>query len=246
MTEFLVALAAFLCLMISAFGSLLWHKRLPSKHSEDDTITVVRLVTNIFVVMTSLALGLMLNSAKNTFETDNRNIHTLATDLILLDRTVREMGPDGDETHRHLVEYVQTALKEPNMLEEDPRAGASLDEAGTSLRAVRVSDDVKIALWNDARELYRQVVQQRWVVLDAASRTIPTPLIVMLIAWLSIIFAGFGYRAPSNAVVACSFFIAALFISGALYLIFDMDTPATGLIKVSNGPFERALMYIQR
>jgi hypothetical protein len=245
-TELLVALAALLCLLISAFGSLLWHKRLPFNHLEDDTITVVRLVTNIFVVMTSLALGLMLNSAKNTLETNNRNIHTLATDLILLDRTIREMGPVGDDAHQHLVEYVETALKDSNILEEDPKAGAFLDAAGASLRAIHASDDVKTALSNDARELYRQVVQQRWVLVDASSRTIPTPLMVMLIAWLSVIFAGFGYRAPSNPIVAGSFFIAALFISGALYLIFDMDTPATGLIKVSNGPFERALTHFQR
>ena len=99
---------------------------------------------------------------------------------------------------------------------------------------------------NDARQLYRNVLRQRWVVVAASGGTIPTPLIVMLIAWLSLIFASFGYRAPRNAVVATSFVLAALLISGALYLILDMDTPATGLIQTSNGPFEKALAQFQR
>jgi hypothetical protein len=52
-------------------------------------------VANLFVVMTSLVLGLMLNSAKNTFETNNRDIRTLATELILLDRTLRALSPES-------------------------------------------------------------------------------------------------------------------------------------------------------
>jgi hypothetical protein len=37
---------------------------LPAYYRHDDTLNVVRLIANIFVVMTSLVLGLMINSAK--------------------------------------------------------------------------------------------------------------------------------------------------------------------------------------
>src|SRR5262249_37410346 len=125
--------------------------------------------------MTSLVLELMMNSAKDTFETNNRDIRTLATKLILLDRTMRALGPEAEDARRHLVEYVQTSLKGANILEEDPQAEASLEAAGTSLRAIRVSGEQKVALWNDARQLYRQVVRQRWVVIDQYGGADPTP-----------------------------------------------------------------------
>src|SRR5215831_16421285 len=128
--------------------------------------------------MTALVLGLMLNSAKNTFETNNRDIRTLATELILLDRKLRALSPEAEDARRHLVEYVQTSLKGANILEEDPQAEASLEAAGTGLRALRVSDEQKVALWNDARQLYREVVAQHWVVLDEYGGTIPRPLII--------------------------------------------------------------------
>jgi hypothetical protein len=220
--------------------------RLPSEHSQDDTRSVVRLVANLFVVMTSLVLGLMLNSAKNTFETNNRDIRTLATELILLDRTMRALGPEAEDARRHLVEYVQTSLNRSNILEEDPQAEASLEAAGSSLRAIRVSDEQKVALWNDARQLYRQVVQQRWVVLDQYGGTIPPPLITVVILWLAIIFASFGYRAPHNTIVTTSFLLAALLISATLYLILDMDTPASSMTQASSLPFQRALAQLQR
>jgi hypothetical protein len=233
-------------MMGAAVLGLFSKTRPPSEHLQDDTRSMVRLVANLFVVMTSLVLGLMLNSAKNTLDTNNRNLRTLATEIILLDRTMRALGPETEDARRHLVGYIQTAVKEANILEENPDAEASLDAAGTSLRAIRVSDEQKVELWNDARQLYRQVVRQRWVAIDAAGATIPTPLIIVLILWVVFIFAGFGYGAPRNTTVTALFFLAALLISAALYLIVDMDTATTGMIEASNVPFERALAQLQR
>jgi hypothetical protein len=245
LTEFLIAAVAFLTIAGAAclgfLASAGTRSLLPDKTGE-----VVRLVANLFVVMTSLILGLMLNSAKNTLEMNNRNIHALATQLILLDRTLRALGPEAEPVRRGLTEYVQTSLREANILEEDPRAEAALDAAGAALRAIKGTDEQNIALWNDASQLYRQAVQQRWVLVDASGGTIPRPLIVMLILWLAVIFASFGYRAPRSAVVAVSILLAAALVSGALYLIFDMDTPASGLIQTSNVPFQRALAQLQR
>jgi hypothetical protein len=149
--ELLVAIVAFVCLMCGAFVGLLWGPRLYAKSLHDDTRTIVTLVANILVVMTALLLGLMMNSAKNTQETNTRNIHALATNLILLDRTMRALGPESDAARRDLVDYIQTSLKQANILEEDPQAEAFLDAAGADLRAIRVSDDQQVALWNDAR-----------------------------------------------------------------------------------------------
>jgi hypothetical protein len=247
LSESVVTALALLSMMGAALLGLFSKTRPSSEHLQDDPRGVVRVVANLFVVMTSLALGLMMNSAKNTLETNNRNIHALATDIILLDRTIRGLGPEADDARGHLVEYLQTWLKEANILEEDPQAEASLNAAGESLRAIRVSDEQKVTLWNDALLLYRQVVQERWVVIDAAGGTIPAPLIIMLILWLAVIFASFGYRAPRHTIVTASIFLAALLTSAALYLIVDMDTSSTsGMIHVSNLPLQRALAQLQR
>jgi len=246
MSEFVVAVLAFLSMMGAALLGLFGKTRLPSEHLQDDTRSMVGLVANLFVVMTALVLGLMLNSAKNTFETNNRDIRTLATELVLLDRAMRALGPEAEDARRQLVEYLQTSLKGANILEEDPQAEASLEAAGTRLRAIRVSDEQKVALWNDARQLYRQVVRQRWVVLDEYGGTIPRPLITIVMLWLAIIFASFGYRAPRNTVVTASLCLAALLISAAIYLILDMDTPSSSMTQASNVPVQRALAQLQR
>lgn len=237
---------AFLSMVGAALLGLFSRARLRSEHRQDDTSSAVRLVVSIFVVMTSLVLGLMMKAAKKTFETNNRIVHALATNLILLDRSLRGLGPEAEDARRHLVEYIQTSLKDAEVVEEDPRAEASLDAVGISLKAIRISDQQKVALWNDALILYRQVVQERWVLVDAAGGTIPAPMVIMLILWLAVIFAGFGYGAPRNAIVMASFFLAALLIAATLFLILDMDKPSSFMFKASNAPFQRALAQLQR
>jgi hypothetical protein len=234
MSEFAVALLAFLFMIGAALLGLFNKTKPPSE------------MARLFITMTGLVLGLMLNTAKNTLETNNRNIRTLATELILADRTMRGLGPEGQDARRYLVEYLQAALKGANILEEDPQEEALLEAARTSLRAIRVSDEQKVTLWHDARELLRQVVRQRWVLVDASGGTIPMPLIMLLILWLAFIFASFGYRARRNATLAGTFLVAALLLSAALYLILEMDKPFSGTFQVSNVPFQRALARLQQ
>ena len=74
-------------------------------------LDVVRLVINLFVVMTSLVLGLLINTAKNRFDAINREVHMFATDLILLDRMLQLYGDDAGETRQRLVAYVDRAAK---------------------------------------------------------------------------------------------------------------------------------------
>lgn len=246
MIENLVPVLTFLCLIGAAFAGGFIHIRSPSKQIGDDTIQVIRVVVNIFVVMTSVVLGLMLNSAKTSLETNRHNLHGLTTEIILLDRVMRAMGPETDEPRRHLVEYVKTALGETNILDLDPQAEASLEAACASLRAIKVSEDRQQALWNDARETCAHVIRERWIFVDAAGGTIPWPLLVALMTWLVLIFLGLGIRAPRNAFVATAFIAAALVLSSVLFLILEMDRPGSGLIRLGKAPFERALAQLQK
>jgi hypothetical protein len=68
----------------------------------------------------------------------------------------------------------------------------------------------------------------------------------MLVAWLMLIFASFGFRAPRNAVVIGSFLVASALMAAAVYLIIDMDAPFGGPIQVSGAPLERAVAEMQR
>jgi len=251
MHEALVGVTIFVCLAGAALCSLAIYHRFPDRHRQDDTNAIVRLIANLFVVMTSLVIGLMINSAKNTFESIDHNVHAYATQLILLDRTLRQYGPETSAVREPLGAYVQRVVSDVMPQGETPVIANRLSEhllteVGDRLSTMTPPDAAHGALLQDARQHLQKVLEQRWILIEQSEGTIPLPLIVMLVLWLMLIFGSFGFRAPRNAVVVGSFVLAAALIAGSLYLILDMDVPFSGPIQISPAPLERALTEISR
>ncbi|KJC38038.1 hypothetical protein UP09_26660 [Bradyrhizobium sp. LTSP885] len=246
MVAFVVALLIFLLLAGASLASMAVYGRLQEHHRTDDTNTSVRLVATLFVTMPSLLLGLMMNNAANTYVAIDRNLHVFATDIIMLDRTLRPLGPSADEPRHRLLAYVEHALQDVPIVRATESSEHLLDEVGTSLRSLRFDDEQKIGLWNEARSVYRQLQQQRWTFSEQADNPFPSPMIGILVAWLTLMFVTLGFRAPRNAVVISTYVAAALLISAAIYLILDMSTPFSGPIQLSDRPLVRAAEEIRR
>jgi hypothetical protein len=65
--------------------------------------------------------------------------------------------------------------------------------------------------------------------------------LLVLVFWLTIIFATFGLFAPRNATVIAMLFVCALSVSGAIFLILELDQPFEGLMQISSAPMRDAL-----
>lgn len=248
--EIVISLVIFASLMLSAFGTLLLYDKLPKRYHHEDTADVVRQIASLFVVMTSLVLGLMVNSAKNTFEEVDHNVHVFATEIILLDRTLRKYGPETDETRQHLRVYVNwaiTATAPPGdpLVMGDHVSERLLSAVGDGIDAILPSTEEQRNILQDAREEFRSVLRLRWVLLEQADGALAMPFLAMVVAWLVFVFATFGYRAPRNLVVVASLLMAAGLIAGSIYFILDMDVPFKGFIQVPDTPMRRALAELE-
>ena len=63
--------------------------------------------------------------------------------------------------------------------------------------------------------------------------------------WLTLIFMGFGlFSPPRNATLVAALFLCALSVSGAIFLILEMDDPLTGVVRISDVPMRRALSML--
>jgi hypothetical protein len=251
MRETLVGVAIFVCLAGASLTSLMVYERFPAHHRQDDTSAVVRLAANLFVVMSSLVLGLMINSAKNTFESIDHNIHAFATELILLDRSLKQYGPETEAARQPLIAYVQRIVDATSVSQKTPVVANKLSElllnnVGDQLQALTPPEARHAAVLQAATQQLQKVIEQRWVLVEQSDGIIPEPLIALLVAWLTLIFASFGFRAPCNATIVGTFIISAALAASAIYLIMDMDTPFSGPIQVSSAPLERALAELKQ
>jgi hypothetical protein len=181
----------------------------------------------------------------------DKNVHSFATDLIILDRTLRHYGPEASDVRQRLTAYLRQIANGrwgvgSSSVPEDLVAERLLDQVGDALAAIRPSDPARAELWREAQVSLQHVVWRRWSLIEESEGSIPAPFLVMLTAWLVLIFASYGYRAPRNAVVATTLVVAAFLISGAIYLVLDMDAPFSGAIQLSPAPLDRALEQVLR
>ncbi|WP_047497930.1 DUF4239 domain-containing protein [Terriglobus sp. TAA 43] len=251
MSEILIAVGIFVLLTTSSMLAMFENTRLTISHRSDETAAAVRNITSIFVVVASLVFGLMLNSAKNTYETINANVHGYATNLIILDRMLRSYGPDAESARLALRRYTEQAILKPARADDvlsntGDSTGRTLEYVGDLVARIIPADRYHDSLLQDLRQNYNHIVQQRWAIVEQSEGSTPGLLVAMLVAWLVVIFIGFGYRAPRNAMVIGTLVLSALLISGSLYLVMDMNVPFKGPIQVSDQPLRRALQEMER
>jgi len=93
----------------------------------------------------------------------------------------------------------------------------------------------------DLHDELLDVAQHHLAVIQATNGTIPLPFLYMMVAWTAMIFMSWAIFAPRNATVIAIFVICAASVSGALFLILEMDTPFDGLIAISSEPLQNAI-----
>lgn len=251
MTEIPFVLCVLGILLAAAFGARAASVRLRDHHRSEETNAIVRLIAGLFVVMTSLVFGLVINSSRASFDSLQNQVETYAAHLILMDRSLAVYGPDARDTRTLLADYVSVAIENPARVQQDHRlrdhgSEDRLAAVALALNAIVPENDQQAWLIASVRDQYQHILEQRWTIIETGHRTLPVQLAWMLVAWLALIFASFGYRALVNAVVDVAFVVSALLMSGSLYLVLDMNLPFSGVMQVSDLPLRQALAELRR
>ena len=77
------------------FGIFL-RNRLPEHHLSGNTKDVVKLGTGLIGTIAALVLGLLIASANSTFQTQSSQVQQLTADIVFLDGTLAQYGPETD------------------------------------------------------------------------------------------------------------------------------------------------------
>jgi hypothetical protein len=139
--------------------------------------------------------------------------------------------------------------------EESPQSGQAEAKLGTEgryeglyerIQEFAPKNDAQRAMQAQAIKTGTDVAQMRWLLFAQKGSSIPTPFLVVMVCWLTLILASFSLFAPSNATVFTTLLVCALAVSSAVFLILELDRPFEGLIHVSSEPLHNALSYLGR
>jgi membrane-bound ClpP family serine protease len=241
-----ISLIVFACIFGGAVLGILLHAVLPQHHLSAESKDIVKLGMGLVGTVAALVLGLLVASAKSSYDTQSAEMTQLTANVALLDRILAHYGPETKESRDRLRETVTRAVSQI-WVEDGASAGSgSPQSAGgevlyDKIQALSPKNDAQRSLKSQALSIVMETGKLRQLMFTQGTTAVSTPLLVVLVLWLSVIFISFGLFAPFNATVVSSLFVSALSVSGAIFLILDMYTPYTGVIGISSAPLYIAL-----
>jgi len=225
------------------------HAILPQHHLSSETKDIVKLGMGLVGTMSALVLGLLVASAKGNYDAQNTEITQSAANIALLDRVLAMYGAKTKDTRAIL--RAAAARGVDQLFSGKDRRDAVPTSAGgeilyEKIQGLKPTNDAQRSLQSQALSLAVDIGKTRWLMYEQGTGSVSMPLLVVLVVWLTVIFVSFGLFAPLNATVVSSLFISALSVSGAIFLILEMYSPYTGVIRVSEAPLRAALANLGR
>jgi hypothetical protein len=222
---------------------------LPQNHLSDNSKGVVMVAMGLVATMTALVLGLLISSAKNSFDTLSSEIIGTSSKVILLDRVLANYGQDTREARDLLRKVVADVLgrierEQPADPTHSVVPSGEIDSLYDKIHGLLPKDDRQASLRAEALGIVREVRQTRWLIYEQQSASIPLPVLVLLVSWLTVLFISFGLYAPVNGTVIASLLAAAVSVSGAIFLIVELYTPHYALVKLSGAALHTAFTQL--
>jgi hypothetical protein len=242
---------AFACIFGGTFLGMFLRNRLPGHHLSGDTKDVVRLGTGLIGTIAALVLGLLIASANSTYETQSSQVRQLTASIVLLDRTLVQYGPETDSIRKLLREAVPILAN--RIWRENRSDSGKVEPFEASSAALSFYDEIqKLSPRNDAQrslqaraiDTSNDLAKTRLLLFAKAGGSIPMPFLVVLVSWLTIIFASFSLFADNNATTIAALCIFALSASASIFLILELSQPFTGLMMISGEPLRNALVAL--
>jgi hypothetical protein len=243
-----ISLAAFMVIMAGVGVGALLRRALPGHHLSDGAKDVVRLGTGLLGTIAALVLGLLIASAKTSYDNQASQVRHMVASLIMLDRVLAEYGPDAKDTRSLLRTGIGT-LVDRIWQESSARAGnpapfepAVAGEAiFSAIQRLAPGNDAQTSLKTRAMQAGVDLAQARLLLFAQSENAIPMPFLAVLVLWLTIIFASFSLFSPLNATLIVALSIFALSASAAIFLILELNHPFGGLMHLPSAPLRNAL-----
>ncbi len=167
----------------------------------------------------------------------------------MIDRSLAHYGPEAKEAREMLRASVADMLQR-TWPSENPAQRQANEKGGTEgkyeglfekIQGLTPKTDAQRTFQAQAVSTAMDTAKLRWTLFSQKGSSIPLPFLVVMVAWLALLFASFSLFAPPNPTVVITLAISALAVSSAVFLILELDRPYSGMIQISSAPVRAAL-----
>ena len=254
MTILLVCILIFALFMVAGYAGLSLQKILTDKHRTGETKGVIGQISGLVSLLLALVLGTMIGVSFAYFSTQKTNLENFSAQILRLDQALAQYGPETQPLRAKIKEVIVKGYQtfwgggpvDPKALTvETPLAGgrAIIDFLAT----LQPKTEAQKAALATANTYASMVEQSRLLIsLQVASGPVSPVLIAILVFWTAALFFAIGLYAEANAVVITAITFGALSIAFAIFLIFELGMPYTGLFKISPAALEQTIEFLDK
>jgi hypothetical protein len=251
LSPIVAALIAFVVILGGSFVGAFLRNALPGHHLADDAKDIVRLGAGLIGTIAALVLGLLIASAKSSYDSQSSQVQRITADVILMDQLLAQYGPEARPIRGLLrqavgpmVDRLWRESSAPVAKDAPFAATAAAEEAWAKIGKLAPQTDAQRSLQTRAIQVSTDLAQTRLALFVQAGSSIPMPFLAVLVFWLAIIFTSFSLFARLNPTLIAALVVFALSASAALFLILEMSEPYTGLMQIPNAPLRNALAQL--
>lgn len=246
MSPSIISLIALFLIFMSAVAGIFIQNTLPEHHLSEESKNIIKAARGVVVGLAALTLGLLIATAKGSFDTKGTELKASAAKTIVLNRLLLNFGDKSKDARDALKIVAENGIKvieeiNKNGVDRKKVSGLGLDLLQKKL--LELPDDKPELNWlkNTALSLGNDIAISRWKIYENSSASVSPLFIAILVFWLMGIFFSLGLIAPFNTLVLTALFMAALSMTGAILLTLELDQPYGGLIQFSTDPLKIAL-----
>lgn len=246
MTPITISFLAFFLIYVSSLCGILLRSWLPEHHLSEDSQTIIKAARSVVVGLAALTLGLLIATAKDSFDMKEAELKTGTAKMIVLNRLLSNYG-DQSAAAREALKSV--AVRGVNILEITNKyglnskilGGEGLDTLQRELLKLPEDSSEHKSIKDTVIALGNEIAISRWQIYQNSSATVSPVFIAILVFWLMAIFFSLGLIAPLNGAVLTALLMASLSMTGAILLTLELDQPYGGLIQISTEPLKMAI-----
>jgi hypothetical protein len=251
MSPIVVSSIIFASVFAAAFVGMAVRRVIPDDHVESDAKEVIRLATGLIATMAALVLGMLISSAKSSYDARKNEVAEMSSEIVAIDRSLAKYGPETGEIRAEFQQTVAGGLERiwPRQASRkfELRPGEHGEILVDKLALLAPKDERQVAEKARIMTMVVDLRQTQWLMfLRAEQNAVPIPLLLVLVSWLAAIFVSFGLFAPPNSTVLVILALGAMAVSSAIFLILEMYTPFRGILKISPIPILDALSQMAR
>ncbi len=247
MTHLETGACAGLLTFVFGYGGMWLQKLLPEAHMTSGARDMIGAVMSLIALFLALVLGTLVGSAYGFYATQKGNVEDMAADAIQVDMGLTAFGAGGQPMRLGVRGAIEQSYK---AIWVDRRIPLAADISGLAKTFEKLNADIagltadtpdqKAALPVLQASLHAFEKTRLRIALQMTS-PISWPLIIVVVSWAVLLFAGYGALAQLNTTAVIATLIGAFTVGSAVFLILELNHPFTGIFRIPVSAIKQTL-----